>query len=293
MAMLWRGVAACALAAGVGCVWTASAQAGDVFWLGLNTEAPTLNLVGGQEADTLPVQWRGGGYGGYRGGYGGYGGYRGYYGGYRGGYGGYGGYYGGYRGGYGSYGGYYPRYYGGSYGGYGGYSSRSYGGYRGGYGGYGGYYPRSYGGYYGGSRSYYGISYVSPLGCPPRGQDIPGIVLSPGGSGAGDTDTPPGSQPLNPMKPVPQDGTFPYDGGPADPVPMPKVEPAPAGKVRPHTMPLEGRPVSVPPPTTKKYEYLAYGETPAAQPAPEVPKDRVARDRIVVLKAEPAKKAPR
>ena len=79
--MLCRSVAACALAAVV--CWACDpldARAGDVLRLGLNTEAPTLDLKGdGGVDDTLPV------YRGYYGG--GYGGYRGYYG---GGYGGYG-----------------------------------------------------------------------------------------------------------------------------------------------------------------------------------------------------------
>jgi hypothetical protein len=279
-------MAACTLAAVV--CWACdplggqSARAGDVFRLGLNTDAPTLSLVGDRDDDTLSAAWRGY-YGGYRGYYGGYGGYRGYYGSYYPRY--YGGYYGGGYGGY--YGSYYPRYYGGYYGSY---YPRYYGGY------YGSYYPRYYGGYYGsyypysGYYGYSGISYVSPIGCPLSSPDVPGIVVGPRGNGSTSESYKVPSQPLNPMKPVPQEGTFPYDGGPSNPVPMPKVEPAPTGKGVP-TMPLEGRPVSLPAP--KKYEYLAYGEKPAANLAPEAPKYLFAQDRIVVLKAEPAKKAPR
>jgi hypothetical protein len=85
-------------------------------------------------------------------------------------------------------------------------------------------------------------------------------------------------------------GSVTYDGGPSNPVPMPKVEPAPAGR-GPSTMPLEGRPVSIPAPK-KKSEYLAYGEKPTTNPAPETPRLLFAQDRIGVLKAEPAK-APR
>jgi hypothetical protein len=262
--MLWRSVAAGALAAGVCWGWTAAAQAGDVLRLGLNSEAPTFNLKGDGGADDVTTAWRG-----YRAGY-----YRGYYNSYYGGY----------------YGSYYPRYYGGYYGSYY-YPSYSYG--------YS-YYPRYYGGYYGGyypgysyyyPSYYYGISYASPIGCPAGDQDVPGIVLTPGGRGTTDTYKPP-SQPLDPMKPVPQDGTYPYDGGPANPVPMPRTEPAPAGNVRPQTMPLEGRPVSLPPAAPKKkYDYLAYGEKPTTSAAPELPKRFFAQDRIVVLTADPAKKA--
>src|SRR5262249_4576133 len=107
------------LAAGVlalaGLAWSAPVYADDTLRLTLppkglsaGVDAPTWPLGATTEdlaADTLEARYRGGYYGGYRGGYGGY---RGYYGGYRGYYGGYRGYYGGYRG-YG-YGGYYRGY---------------------------------------------------------------------------------------------------------------------------------------------------------------------------------------
>ena len=54
----------------------------------------------------------------------------------------------------------------------------------------------------------------------------------------------------------PADGTYPYDGGPANPVPQPSARPA-APATPP--VPLEGRPVSLPAPE-KKYTYPAYGE---------------------------------
>jgi hypothetical protein len=54
------------------------------------------------------------------------------------------------------------------------------------------------------------------------------------------------------------DPTFPYDGGPANPVPLPRTEAGPTA-APPPTIPLEGRPVSL---TTKpaKLTYPAYGE---------------------------------
>jgi hypothetical protein len=56
-------------------------------------------------------------------------------------------------------------------------------------------------------------------------------------------------------KPVPTDGTFPYDGGPRNPPPMPKS--GPIFNDAPATLPLAGRVVSLPKP---KYVYPAYGE---------------------------------
>src|SRR5262249_34970137 len=157
-----------------------------------------------------------------------------------------------YSGYYGSY--YYPRYYGSyyspSYYGYSYYPSYYGSYYYPGYYGYS-YYPRYYGySYY---PSYYGISYVSPIACPAGAQHSPGAVRLRGSKG---TTSDSYKVPLDPMKPVPEGGTYRYDGGPSDPVPLPRAEPAPASKVRPQTMPLEGRPVSLPPatPPKKKYE---------------------------------------
>jgi hypothetical protein len=63
----------------------------------------------------------------------------------------------------------------------------------------------------------------------------------------------------------PKNNTFPYDGGPANPVPMPQAEPAP-NRAAPATIIPGGRVVSL---QTKapKYSYLAYGENPAGRPA--------------------------
>jgi len=65
-------------------------------------------------------------------------------------------------------------------------------------------------------------------------------------------------------------GTYPYNGGPANPVPMPhgaqqpQQQPAPATQPAPRkTVPLEGIPISLPgrTPVAQKYTYPAYGET--------------------------------
>ena len=165
---------------------------------------------------------------GYRGGYS-YHGYHGGYG-YRGGYGGYGGY--GYRGGYG---GYYGSYYRGNYGGY-------YGGYRPAYyytprvyySNY--YYPTYYPSYYGGG-IYIGISGGNST-------DVPVVNL--GGIGAR-----PMSQPA-----TLGDGTFQYDGGPANPVPQPKADPQMNPSAAPADLPVSFKPK----PATSPYKYKAYGE---------------------------------
>jgi hypothetical protein len=65
-----------------------------------------------------------------------------------------------------------------------------------------------------------------------------------------------------PAMPKPNPGTFQYDGGPADPVPMPQAEPTPS-RIAP-VIP-EGRVVSI---STKKpkYSYSAYGEKAQSRP---------------------------
>jgi len=245
------------------------AQAGDTLRLNLpdSTDAPLRNLLADYadlNADTDLV-WHRGGFGGFRGGY--YGGFRGGYGGFRGGYyGGFrGGYYGGYRGyagfGYrGYYGGYYPRYYGYSGGYYGGYYPRYYG-YSGGY--YGGGYPSYYGYscYPGYSYSYYGIcatpyaiSYSAPV--MPRALSVtPSAPAAPP-----DTGTPSAPAPTVPVPPLPGNGTFQYDGGPTNPVPMPKGDDKPARTI-PRGPAVVDIMVSHQEPTSGKWVYPAYGET--------------------------------
>jgi len=258
----------------------ASSSAGASVDGGANTE-----LVYGRGG-----HYHGGGYrGGYRGGY--YGGYRGY------GYGGfyrpfYGSYYGGYRGyGYGGYG----------YGGYG-YGYASY--YRPFY--YGGYYARPY--YYG--ASYYYPSYYSSYYYPCASTVVSSTPVVAVYSSS--YTTPQVVQPGAALLPQPQvmpqmpsaapngNQTFPYDGGPGTPLPMPGPDANPIGgpsTPRP-TVPLEGKFVSLPQETTggiglidtaslatvswrpvstsqpatatNRYHYPAYGE----QPLPPVNRTR-------------------
>ncbi len=155
----------------------------------------------------------------------------GWRGGYRGGY--HGGYRGGYRYGYHyGYRAYYPRYYGG------------YGYYRSWYPAY--YWPRAY--YY--APYYY---YAPPVYYPCYRIGLP-VTIAP----SVEIQTP-APQPI-PVGPS-NDGTYPYDGGPRAPVPQPKdFDPAPSSSPKP-TLPLDGKPVSLP--VQSKYtqfEYPAYGD---------------------------------
>jgi len=220
----------------LGVLGTASdSRADDTYRLNIVPGGNTGTIQSGysladDDADVLDVYWRGGyGYGGYRG-Y--YGGSRGYYGGYRGYYGGYGGYRG-----YG-YGGYGYRGYGYGYGGYG------YRGYGYGYSGYRG----SYGGY----RGYWGIADSAT----PSGQDYCLILPPEKAAPTGVQAYPGANQPTMPYE-LPglneQPKTFRYDGGPANPVPMPNETPS---KGQP--APVDGKLVSQP----AKLAYPAYGEAP-------------------------------
>jgi hypothetical protein len=68
-----------------------------------------------------------------------------------------------------------------------------------------------------------------------------------------------------PPQAIPTDGTFPYDGGPRNPPPMPKASPAPIGA--PGAAVPDGRSVSVP--GKPRYAYPAYGETLKVAPRPK------------------------
>jgi hypothetical protein len=206
---------------------------------GITGGGDVMTLQLDKDADTVPV-WGHRGYwgGGYRG-WGG--GYRGYWG------GGYRGYWGGYGGGYGGWGGYYPRYY-----------------------SYGGYYPRYYGGYYPYSYSYYYPSYSygyypgfywgCSLDCSPNSAGATTVLNDKPSATPPAYSQPyqqPSSQPSVPQQSQ-QNGTYQYDGGPSNPVPMPKTEPRPTTPTQP-SVPLEGRVVSLPS-KPGKYVYPAYGE---------------------------------
>jgi len=256
------------------------------------TSADTLTLQltpGDMDADTIATapRWGGGGYrgfsyGGYRGGYGGYGGYRGFaYGGYRGGYGGYRGYYGGYRGYYGGYRGYG---YGGGYG-YRPYYRPYYSGYYG-YGGYYPYYSSSY--YYYPSYSYYNYStpYYNNYGYGTGYGDYYGTS----GMGAAVVPicdrtvvvrTPPTIYYYTPQQSVPQtrpetlttpqdaaprmpradESTYPYDGGPVHPVPMPRADDKPTLVPPSETLVVHSTSTKKAEESkTGKWTYPAYGE---------------------------------
>jgi hypothetical protein len=73
------------------------------------------------------------------------------------------------------------------------------------------------------------------------------------------------------------DGTYPYDGGPSNPVPNPKAAPIPQSAPE-RSVPLEGRAVSLPKPATK-WAYPAYGETPR--------RTSFAEDQTLLTKGQP------
>jgi len=258
---------AAGLALFAGLALTPATRAGDTFRLDMSGPATTsaLDLRDSNSGDLFDVAYRGGFHGGfYRPGPVGY---RPYYG---------GGfarpYYGGYARPY-----YRPLYYGGFYRPYyGAYYARSY---------YGGYATPYYGGYYSAPSYYYysAPAYYNPCALPSptpavtlrvaptptyQGTVVPGGTIVPESSVPGGTIVPESSVPqANP-------GTFPYDGGPKAPVPMPRIEEAPRppqddGAV---IRPADERLVSLPTPDlsaanvngtgTGKWAYPAYGEKP-------------------------------
>lgn len=217
-----------------------SAQDQDTLQLGGEPTGITMTL-GGQgtaaDAATQDTELTHGyrKYGGYYGGYGNYYGYRG----------GYGGYYGGYRGGYGGYG----RYYGG-YGGYGRY-----------YGGYNSFYFSYRPAYYNYYRPYYYRPYYSNYYYPGYGSGFYfGFRISGDADALNTLTVPLGSakpvaQPTQPI--APGNNPFRYDGGPANPIPLP----APDTKPMPPASPpgANDLPISIAPKkTTSKFK--AYGE---------------------------------
>jgi hypothetical protein len=155
------------------------------------------------------------------------------------------------------------------------------GGVRGWHGGFRGWYgfrPFFWGGFY---RPWFGSSfYVTPSFFAPRVYYFCPIGLTLGTS----MDQAPDAavrrvEPQDPygQRPAPDaaNGSYPYNGGPVNPVPMPKAKPD-ADKVTPPapTVPMDGRAVSLP--VKPKYTYPAYGEEPK--------QTDFARDRTAVVK---------
>jgi hypothetical protein len=228
------------------------ARAGDVQTLKLTDKTPTLSLVGDKSdpADTVDVAGHGGFHGGgFHGG-----GFHSFHGGFHSFHGGFHNFHGGFH----------------SF-----HSFHSFHhGFHGFYGGFGYYRPYYYSSYYYASPYYYGSPYYysSPYYAPSyysdpcysyygvAGDYAPTVGLTIDQAPAERTII--GSDPAGTPAPPPlprADDTYPYDGGPRQPVPMPKADPAPIA-TPPATAPLEGRAVSLPP-KAPKLTYPAYGES--------------------------------
>jgi len=242
--------AAAALATAGMLMFALPVRAGDTHRLSMpsrTADAPTLNLVdNGKGADTVSVHGRGG-----------YGGHVGY-----------------------------------SHGGYGGFSHGYYGGYgysRGYYGGYGfrrpyyrfGYYPRyAFGAYY---QPYYyaapSVYYYSAPSCSVAPSLYSSVAVSTPVVSLSINAAPASQRRIEelvaaPALVQPDDQTFPYDGGPRNPAPMPKAEPTPSAP------PVDDHSVSLPAKVAGKLVYPAYGE----QIVPRF------QERGVLVKGEPIKK---
>jgi hypothetical protein len=231
----------------------ATGSANDIIRLNLSAKpdvsAPTqtLQLTPANDAVTEPTRWgRWGGWGGY---YGGWHGYRGWNGGF------------GYRPWYGGGFGYRPW-----YGGFGGfaYAPRFYGGFYPNY-GFSTFYP-SYGWGYSSYSVYYPPVVFSPcastiLSVPSTTLNVPAPAVAPAVPNVPQQETLPTPRPAPPAQ------SFPYDGGPKAPMPLPTPDAAPpmippipakpAGEV--------GLPIAV---TPKKVTYPAYGEHRHPKPTP-------------------------
>ena len=138
---------------------------------------------------------------------------------------------------------------------------------------YGSYYRPYYASYY---RPYYGVSFYSSYSYPtyyyPTYYSDCGVYLGISGGVAGSgvptvtlgttnfARPPAGAQPMAQPIPLSGDGTFPYDGGPAIPVPLPKADPQVIPPASPSAtatdLPISSKPKG----TTTPYKYKAYGE---------------------------------
>jgi hypothetical protein len=221
-----------------------------------------LKRTASEDPDLVPASWRGG-YGGHHGGYGGY------HGGYRGGY------YGGYRGYYG--GGFYSPYY------------RHHHGYYPFF-GYGlglglglGYYQPWYSSAYYWPSSYASVYSYSPVivgYSPPYPLSVSTETVMPYAEapavGSITTRPPiPAGERVPSPQPLPDNRSYPYDGGPRKAVPMQPPEVDSLSAPRPRTVPLEGKPVALPARKPVKYEFPAYGEEPGRKTLPADPAVRV------------------
>jgi hypothetical protein len=293
-------------------VWTGSASAGpqDTFRLGMTGDADVMTLAGRGDADTILVG-RGGGRGGFGGGRVGFGGGRGGFGGGRVGFGGGRGGWGGWRGGWGRGVGFGR---GGWRGGWGGWRGGWWGGRRFGWGGWGGWYSPWWNYGWGNPWVGYGLSYYPPAYnyCSPTyvdpsyyGTSLNGSTWTQPDSGVAPSGNSVPRQPdlLPPPTRSPGSGTFQYDGGPPQPVPLPQgrtLNPQPrspnggtydydGGPARPIPMPQGQRPTFAPqaptpdgkvvslPVAAKRLTYLAYGEQSRSSGSTDAPVIRVAQ----------------
>jgi hypothetical protein len=132
---------------------------------------------------------------------------------------------------------------------------------------WGGYYPYYGGGYYPGYNSYssyydpyYAYSYPTTVYAPAVNYQIidPSTTTMPYSDGVSDG-PPPRTRPRGPGYTPSPDGTYPYDGGPRNPVPMPKEATDPTATPPSSSVPQEGRTVSRTV-AKSKYTFAAYGE---------------------------------
>jgi hypothetical protein len=129
-------------------------------------------------------------------------------------------------------------------------------------------------------------AYAPYLYAQPAYDDAPADNADPTGDELYSTPAP-SVRPARPERIAPPDangnGTYPYDGGPQDPVPMPKADPEPTSKP-PAAAPATGRVVSLKA-SPSKFAYPAYGE----QAGPTA----FAQDRVVETRALSARKPAR
>jgi len=254
-------------------------RAGDTFRLDMPgpTATTSLDLKADEDADLFATRYHGGG---FHGGF--YGGHRGFHHGFH-----HRAFYGGYRSFYG-YGSFYRPVY------RAGYRSVYYGGYAPAY-GYGvsygyGYYPCSY------SLGLPVVTSISTLRinpAPPLNDSAPfdDSAIAPATPLPGGVEVLPSkpSTPPSATLPAPRlEGTYPYDGGPKSPIPMPRIDSEPMMRPSLEIRPATERLVSLELPAAErsapakgKWAYPAYGEAPQ--------RTSFAADRDPIVKPKPSK----